>query len=379
VRGKLLLASLLLSACFNPDDILPVKGTVTSPDPVEGQVVRLLRESRIETDDFTCANATPFKETTADADGRYQLDVFRAQAQKLTGVGQFCFRLESTFASGSSGFTDVPRLFGELELPPLPDWRAQPRFEGEVLRFEPAAPLPELESLEGDQVVHRAEFVTSDGGVAWVADDRALDLFTREPSRVPIALEPWALEDFSGEVRLAARVTTVDPEDPAPIQFPGAGGAVLFELRSGQSVPVAGTRTPLSRGLDCAPYGSPCPLTDGALVAVDGGGETMVTLALPSAVPVSAIVLRGVETPLPLIGVLLEDGDGGTRQVQHVVPTSLWNGGQLLPDPTGGGTGFRFAFPATYSMVHLDGGVVKSFTLVFQQGLDRIAEVSVFE
>ena len=53
--------------CTNPDDILPMHGTLESIDPVEGQVVRLLREVGGENASFggLCTVFEPYKETLA--------------------------------------------------------------------------------------------------------------------------------------------------------------------------------------------------------------------------------------------------------------------------------------------------------------------------
>jgi hypothetical protein len=375
VRGSLLLF-VLLSACFNPDDILPVKGTITSPDPVEGQVVRLLRESRIEGNQ-TCANATAFKETTVKADGAYTFDVFRAQAQKLTGFGQFCFRLETTFASGSSAFTDF-ELQSELQVPTIPDWRPSPLIVDEEVFFTPVKPRVSPED-PSEILVHRARFVTADGGVAWERDDRLFDLTTQLPVRfIGVPLPTEALEDFSGSLDFVARLT-VTGESTGPF---GDDRSKLVEFRANQPRALSGTRTPFSRGLACPPFAAPCPLTDGALTRTPGNAATRVVFFLPAPTPVSTIVLRGVETGVPLMGVLLGDADGGlVGQVQHELPTSTWSQfPEFVPlEGDGGVPEFRLVLPAAYSTIRLDGGVVSAVVLTFPQGLDAISEVSLFE
>ncbi|HEY1087880.1 MAG TPA: hypothetical protein VGE37_09305, partial [Archangium sp.] len=374
-RAVLFLGLVFLSACFNPDDILPVKGTITSPDAVEGQVVKLLRESRIEGNQ-TCANATAFKETTVNADGTYAFDIFRAQAQKLTGFGQFCFRLETTFASGSSAFTDF-ELQSELQVPTIPDWRPQASLVDGVVRFTPVTNLS-VEEGRTEVLIHRERFVTQDGGVAWERDDRLFDFMSQEPVSALFELPEVAFEDFSGELEFRARLT-VTPEVMGPF---GDDRSKLIEFRAGQTIPFTGTRTPFSRGLACPPFAAPCPLTDGALTRTPGNAATRVVFFLPAPTPVSTIVLRGVETGVPLMGVLLGDADGGlVGQVQHELPTSTWSQfPEFVPvEGDGGVPEFRLMLPAAYSTIRLDGGVVSAVVLTFPQGLDAISEVSLFE
>ncbi len=382
MRRALLILPLVLGGCFNPDDILPVHGSLTSPDPVEGQVVRLLRDPA-GAREASCTEAKPFKETTADEAGNFSFDVFRAQAIKLTGQGVFCFRVETTFASGSTVFTDIVGLSGEVTLPPFPDWRAAPSRVDGVLRFEPFAPLPEVESFEGDQLVHRAEWVTADGGLAWLVDDRvmALNPVTNEvaPTRQPMAFDDFALEDFSGAVALNARFTVTEENEG-----PFGSNITTIEARSGQTLQVAGTRTPFSRGIPCPPVGTPCFLTDGDLSPVDAGGAQGVALAFATPTSVSAVVIRGAETETSLMGLQLVDADGGTLPiVQKLLPTSLWNAGvpnftlRPLPD---GGLEFGPRADARFVTITFDAGVaLREVRIGFVNGVERAAEISLFE
>jgi len=383
----LLLATLLLAGCFNPDDIFPVHGTVTSADPVEGQVVRLLRDPSPAIGP-TCSDAKPFKETQVDAEGKYSFDVFRAQAMKLTGGSPFCFRVETTFPSGSVVSTELLGLSGEESLPPFPDWRAQPSRVDGVLRFEPVTPLPAVESFEGDQVAHRAEWRTEDGGLAWAADDLVggfdATSMALVPLRQPLGFGDAALEDFSGTVVMHARTTVVGTEE-GPF---GNRNVRTLELQSGDTLPLAGTRTPISRGLPCPEFGSPCPLTDGLLSSVDagntGGPTTVMIFTLPAPTVLSELVLRGVETDALLMGVQLLDADGGTLSlVQHELPSSLWNASVpsfVLRPSRDGGVEFAPRSDPRFVSVPLDAGVpVSALRIGFAGGVDSVSELSLFE
>ncbi|MDP3153367.1 MAG: hypothetical protein Q8N23_11885 [Archangium sp.] len=380
MRRVLLVISWVLSACFNPDDILPVHGSLTSADPVAGQVVRLLRDPA-GAREANCAEAQPFKEATADEAGNFSFDVFRAQAVKLTAQGVFCFRVETTFASGTTVFTDLVGLSSEVTLPPFPDWRAAPSRVDGVLRFEPFAPLPVEERFEGDQVVHRAEWITADGGLAWVVDDRvmALNPVTNEvaPARVPMAFDDFALEDFSGSVAINARFTITEEDGPF------GSNSTTLEARSGQTLQVAGARAPFSRGLECPVFGTPCYLTDGDLSAVDAGNTNGLIFAFAAPTSVSAVVLRGVETEASLMALQLTDEDGGTVLVQQVLPTSLWSGAvpnftlRPLPD---GGLEFGPKADARFVTIRVDAGVlVEQVQFGFVSPVARAGEISVFE
>lgn len=371
-----------MAGCFNPDDILPVHGTLTSPDPVTGQIVRLLRDpAPLRSSD--CSGAKPFKEVAVDVSGAFSFDVFRAQATKLSNLGQFCFRVETTFPSGTSVFSDILGLAGEVSLPPFPDWRAQPARVDGVLRFEPASPLPMEESFEGDQLVHRAEWFTEDGGLAWVADDRVLafDPATMGvvPTRQAMPFDDFALEDFSGTVTLRARMTTIEE-----VLGPFGEGATTIEVRSGQKLQLTGTRTPFSRGLECLGLGTACPLTDGDLTPQDAGSGPGASFTFPAPRSFSTVVVRGVETEAVLMGMQLLDADGGTaRLVQQVLPTSMWNSGvpnfvlKPLPD---GGVEFSPKSDPRFFTFSFDAGVaVREVRMGFAATVERISEVSLFE
>ena len=380
MKRSTVLLLLLLPACFNPDDILLVHGAVVSLDGVEGQAVRLLRDPMALKAAVACAGAKPFKENTTDEAGNFTFDVFRAQATKLSGVGAFCFRVETSFPSGTSAFSDLLGLFSEVTLPAFPDWRAQPTRSDGVLHFEPAAPLPD-EGFEGDQLAHRSEWITADGGVAWAADDRVLafDPVTMgvSPARLPMAMDELALEDFAGSVRFNARLTR-----PGENTRPFGTSATTIEVRSGQTLPLAGTRMPLSRGMACAGLGNPCPLTDGDLTPIDAGMQ-LFSFTFPTPTRVSAVVVRGVETESLLMAVLLAQPDGGPpRVVQYALPTSLWNAGVtsfvLKPQPDGGVEFSPKSDPRFFIVAFDAGEPVSAVTVGFAAGVDRISEISIF-
>lgn len=379
---------MVLANCTNPDEIFPVRGLVGSSDLVEGQVVRLLRHAEeVHPLDFTSCRpsaATPFKETATSAAGTYRFDLFRAETQSLTGFERYCFRVETTFASGSNASSDFEAIRFETTVATLSDWRAEPRLENGMLVFEPPVPLPdefvpaptpEQPSPRVTQLNHRAQVVTGDGRVVWQVDDRFTVPLTSRHFREPMIIDGVRLEDFAGEVVLRADLL------PADLMSLGLGGTTRVEpveLVSGTRLAVSGAQVPVSRGLPCPPFAAPCPLTDGDLTVVDGHAAQAVNFALPARPTLSAIVLRGLEAGNANVGVQLMLEDGGVAALSGYVPMNSafkenWVGQQVfLPD---GGSAAKPAYVA----IAVDAGVVLGVTLQFPEGLTRIQEVSLFE
>ncbi|MGV3623337.1 MAG: hypothetical protein ACO1OB_21130, partial [Archangium sp.] len=98
-RGAVLVA-LLISGCFNPDDLIPIRGSVDAP----GQRVELLRAVR-------CDDAwQALKDTNADESGAFSFEVFRAQIQNLGSRTPHCLRAQSTFPSGTRAESTIRQL-----------------------------------------------------------------------------------------------------------------------------------------------------------------------------------------------------------------------------------------------------------------------------
>ncbi len=387
---RLVLLLLAMSAgCFGPDDIFIVDGRVTSPEPAE-QVVRLLRGKPDQQGTGICGELKPFKDAITNADGGFVFEVFRAQAQSLTGfTTNFCFRVEAQFASGSRATTVVPQLFGPQTLPDLPDWRPLMQLDAGVVAFAPLSPLPEVEGFEGTQLTHRLEARTADGGLAWRADDRVMAFGERTPQRVPLRFDEAVLaEDEAVTVRLRARLTA--PVDEAP-GGPGPGPgeprrsfAPVVEAEAGEALVVAGRAAPPSRGLSCAPLPAPCALTDGELTPVElGEGVTTVVLDLPTPLAVRWVVLRGLETTAGILAVQLGTADGGVAPfVQQVLPQSLWlpvTEVVHVPLPDGGVLGLGEPEPIFVAVPLPAGEPAWRVQVSVPGGVRRLAEVSVLE
>ena len=386
---RLALVFLVFAGCMNPDEIFPLHGAVTSVDPVEGQVVRLLRH--VQPQQCRSSQATPFKETVADAEGKYGFEVFRVEAQSLGGYYTYCFRVEANFPSGSASWSDPGSITTELSFAPLRDWRASPRLENDVLHFEPPVPWPDdappVHGPDGQwslgtQLIHHARVTTDGGEVIWQGDDRLPVTdggFWFE--RKPIVLDDVRLEDFSSTVTLTADL--YEP-DQVPFGLLYSQSTPSVGMRAGERLSVQGLRRPVSRGIPCPELGTPCPLTDGDLAAADAGMLNEVTLQFPAPRLLSSVVLRGALFGGRLVGVRLTREDGGVvQEVETTAPYSDPSSDDYagLPSsfiqlPDGGYTSLNFA----YLVIPLDAGApVFRVTLQFPDGLAQIQEVSLFE
>ena len=391
---RFLVLSLACAGCTNPDDILGANGTVSSVDPVEGQVVRLLRyingQPRNPLPGDICSLATPLKETRADAEGRFGFELFRVETRRA-----LCFRIDAQFPSGSIAWSELAPYGPQTVLPRLLDWRAAPWLDGGVLQFDPPVPWAEVlppgslgETSSAEiQLTHRAQLVTVDGGIAWQAEDRSLivDESVQYPSeyqylREPLVLDAIRLEDFEGTLNLSAYLSDGRQEVPFV-----SSGVIASRMSAGERLALRGTRVPLSRGLGCPELATPCPLTDGELTEVDAGLIDEVSLNLVTPALVSAVVFRGAWVADALIRVVLSQDDGGIggafeARVPKADPGAFgyfYSGGAPYVRIADGG----FAqLKLTYLVIPVDAGTLTSrVTLQFPEGLARIKEVSIFD
>ncbi|MBL8912610.1 MAG: hypothetical protein JNM17_18095 [Archangium sp.] len=377
MRRALIFMSVLAAGCFNPDDIFPIHGQVVSPQGVEGLTVELLRATDTGFNG-SCEDAKAFKTTTTDAEGKFTFEVFRAQSMKLGGSGQFCFRARVAFPSGTVASTDVGGIFTEMTLSKFHDWEPNARLENGELKFSPLFAVEDAEDA-GDTLSHRAEFTTSDGGLAWVADD----LFTEfgdgmsppPVTRAPMKFDARQVEDFSGELVFSAAFSERLGEEFGPF---GSFNSTTVNVVAAQRLPVMGTTVPLSRDAGCPPA-RPCPLTDGALAVADLGSRNAVTLELPAPVLVSSVVLRELENSAPVIIATFFDEDGGTvltQQHTYSFPVqSLSQPPRRLRD---GGVSFG-SVPPAWTVIELDAGVTaKRVTFGFPASARSVAEISLY-
>lgn len=375
-RGLLALL-IALSGCLNPDDIFPLRGRVDSVDGLAGLTVELLRDPKESKRSARCDGARPFKTTTTDAEGNFSFDVFRAEVESVSHLGEFCFRVQAQFPSGARAWTDLSGIKQEVTLATLRDWHSGLFVDGGVLQFSPPLPLAEAKDA-GVIISHRAQFETTTGELAWQADDDFSPVGGPRIERRALEFDSRRAEAFSGAVKLTALV--FEPVPPSNLRpFRNAGSWPLW-LSAADTLAVSGGPISLSRGLPCPDVGTPCPLTDGLLTSIDLGGRRSLSFELQDATAVSAIVVRGLQAQGPMVGVALFDADGG--QVQEVgseLPVS-WVDQLFARGPSQViGTLDASDPPVTWTVIHLDAGVpVKTVTLRFPSGVKRCAEVSLF-
>ncbi|MFZ5440098.1 MAG: hypothetical protein ACOZQL_08820 [Myxococcota bacterium] len=149
-------------------------------------------------------------------------------------------------------------------------------------------------------------------------------------------------------------------------------------LTADRTFTLRGGGVPLSRGLPCPELGSPCPLTDGQLDAVDAGLRASIALDLGATQRVQAVVVRGAEMVGASIALRLETDDGGTafeRTLLNERPTFGDTAPSFvrLPD-----AGYSYLWTA-FVVLDADGGVdARRVVVTFGEGLSQIEELSVF-
>lgn len=380
-RLVLIFMSVLAAGCFNPDDIFPIHGQVVSARGVEGLTVELLRASETGFAG-TCDGAKPFKTTTTDADGNFTFEVFRAQSMSLGGMGQFCFRVRVAFPSGTVDTADLGGVFTETWLTKFRDWEPNARLENGELKFTPVYPTEEADDA-GYTLAHRAEFETTDGGLAWVLDDLFLDTFSaaeQQPAfvRRPMKFDSRQVEDFSGELVLSALTSERISDGFGPL---ANISVTTVNMVASQRLPLSGTTVPLSRDAGCPSITRPCTLTDGDLQVAELGSRQSVTLELGAEAFVSSVVFRELEGGAPILSATFFDADGGTVRTDQFAYEFSQISLSTIPrprQPRDGGEPFFGSAPA-WIVFDIDGGVTaKKVTFGFPAGVRSAAEISLY-
>lgn len=232
----------VLSGCFNPDDLIPIRGSVDAP----GQRVELLRSPR-------CDDAWKvLKETNAGDDGVYGFEVFRAQVQTLSNMRPQCLRAQTTFASGTRTASTVRALALTADIPKFVDWKPELSLDGGALVFN---------ALDAGvfAVTHVAELRSSDGGLVWTQTDQPLG--ESGSNFAPINIDERVLREFDATLSLVAKygIKSTPGAEPAVTQ------QEAVTVHPVDSFDFAATMIPLSRGCECDELPSPCALTDGRL------------------------------------------------------------------------------------------------------------------
>jgi hypothetical protein len=368
----------------NPDELLPIHGSAISGDaPAVGQTVRLRRGVRNQRNASSCDFAdAAFKEARVQQDGGYRFQVYRAEGQPLNNAAQFCFRVETTFPSGSSAWSDLNALLLDNPVAPLRDWQTVPYVDGGRVVFEPVIPLPpdDFRSFQDPtpparQLDHEVELV-SDAGTIWRTSDDRFDLVDggARYERQPLQLDEERVEDFAGVLQLRATLTDYTLRSQYAFYDLSLPGVVM---RPPLDPLVQGATVPLSRGLPCPPFASPCPFTDGSLELVDGGREPSLVVVLPATTALRTLLLRdlGVFRGEVHVEQTLEDG-GLWSTIDGTVTGSRGISSEFITLPDGGFAGLT----NSYRAIDLDAGAaVTRVTLTFPNGgLVSLRELSLF-
>lgn len=263
----------LLSGCFNPDDILPIRGSVEVP----GQRVELLRGAR-------CDDLKSFKETNAGDDGAFLFEVFRAQVQSLTRYTLQCVRAQTRFSGGTRAEATIQELGLSTELPRFVDWHPRLSLDGGHVAFVPL-------DAGDDATAHEAVVRTADGGVSWRQAEKVIDA---AGARVePIVIDERVLQEFEGALTIEASYGRTNDFSSSPDLTQRAAVTVIAADR----IPFTVLRAPPSRGAPCDELPAPCPLTDGELHELEFSYQLLrptLTVRFTTPMTPSLVVVRDV-------------------------------------------------------------------------------------
>lgn len=299
-----LVVLLVASSCLNPDDIFPLRGTVET----QGQRVTLERSPRATRDDCG-ADFITLKETDANQQLEYGFEIFRAQAQSLTTGWPFCFRVSTTYASGTKAWGVTSDVQSGLDFPLLPDWQATPFFQGSVEWFPDGGSRSSRELAVFPRIAYQrpedygfidrvaVTLTGADGVVQWRQGDTRVEDLTMAVTRTPLTADERVLNEFGGgSLRATGEYTR------ASRYIDGLDGELRTEWSptvtalSGATLELVETpRTPPSRGAACEGF-TGCPFTDGVLAPAEVN-DGAITLHFAQPLSARLVVLRGVVTP----------------------------------------------------------------------------------
>lgn len=353
-----MLCAAMLAGCFNPDDILPIKGSVEGA----GQRLQLSRAPNPRGGD--CTDWKQLKTAESQDDGSFVFDVFRAQATSLTTYESFCFQVETTYDNGSHLSSVVEQLYGEAQLLPFPRWAPNLRRENGEFRFS------SLRERDASLIVQHTLEVKRSGQTVWRAVDLGLGGLSEQPTPRRLLADPRIYDELGGEASVRGSYAEVPTQVEGPIESQILRPPVdAFAM---DVVTLGATQRPPSRGADCEELPSPCGLTDGELTGVELGGATSMTVKLSQPLVPSLVVLRALVTSSPVLAVWGTQADGGV--VPYGAFALLRDGdplGAQLPDG-------RYEPAPTFVALPLDGGVEVMAVSVGAESLERVDEVSVW-
>ncbi|PZR03694.1 MAG: hypothetical protein DI536_35580, partial [Archangium gephyra] len=308
MRALALLGTVLLAGCFNPDDILPIRGTVERA----GQRVQLSRAVNPEGGD--CTDWKRLKTVDAGDDGSFTLDVFRAQATNIATYELYCFKVETTYDNGAHLSSTMEQLVTQVELLDFPRWEPNLRREDGGFRFEPI----HAQRDDGTLIVQHTLEVKRNEQTLWRTTDLGLGGFSATPMPRTLVDDPRIYEEFAGTASLKGYFAEIPMGIEQPIDLDELVLRPPVDGTTTETLALPRTVTPPSRGAACPSLGAPCRLTDGALEGVELDGAQTVTIEFAQPVKPSLIVVRALVTNSPVVGAFGTLRDGG------VVPFGTW-------------------------------------------------------
>ncbi len=356
MKRALVIAVFVFTGCFNPDDIFPINGRVGGAE----QVVMLSRAPNPPMAE--CGPWSVLERGRSDADGGYTFEVFRAESMRLTNGEPYCFRVNTSYGSGTSVSATVEAIFGEVQVPPMPDWTPGLQLDGGVFAFAPYRTRdPGVDFFVLQHVIEVKAFTR----VIWRAADSSLA--TLGGALPPIPADPRIYEEFGGSATIRASYTEGEG------QLSPIGEFVVrprVEVATRGSLPLGITHVAPSKGAPCD-FFSHCPLTDGSLYDESLEGQPWMQVNFKAPLAPSLVVIRGLVVHGPSLDVSGVQFDGG------LLPLGTFAVTRELDGP--GSLGVNGYVPApTFVALPVDAGEPVASLRVTAEGLVQVDEVSIY-
>lgn len=347
-----------LGGCLNPDDILPVRGTV---DAAHQRVIFSRAPTLSPT---SCGEWTELDRTFTDDAGAYAFEVFRAQALTFSTGQTFCFRVDTVIPFSLVASATMFTLSGEAQVPRIADWSPELELGSDgAWHFTPYRERGDAGTFFLRHVVRLHDGARD----VWVATDAQWN--ERGFAPVPMDLDDRILSEFDATLRLsAAYVESNATENPLVqlVTLPRVEATLAWGWEFGHG-PFAA-----SRGAGCDFLGWPCALTDGQLFSESLRQLPWIQVNFDQPLRPELVVVRALvvhSNVVKISGVLPDDEvvELATHRLSReldAAPRPLRDGG-TEPGPN-------------FFSVRLDAGVELKALRLEAEGLVSAQEVSVF-
>ncbi len=363
--------ALFLASCgfTDPDTFYSFRGTVhaAQAEASRGAPVTLFVERRPQR--WNECSGEAVRTALTDTDGGYAFEALAAELfDPALGAREACIRFETTFDGGAKAFADLDFLSQtKFVLPRLDEWNPSASVDGGVLTFRPFG-RRELGLGWWPTSGHRA-VLKAGGAVGWVAADTGF-FDGGAPDVGTFRFDSDELEDFTFTVDLEAfRIEEV--ADPGALSVPSSPTTLRrTRARFGTDLELRGTVVPVSRGAACAGLGSPCPLTDGRLEAVELDPPlNAITFEFSRPITPRRVLLRGLNSGwnrrMPVTV-------NGTATLEPRDPQENWSVASPRTSDARGEPLFESYEPRLQA-------ATSTITLSFATPVQSLAEVSFFE